>query len=986
METAFEVAQRSTPYVRNGKPTDLWDWSVWITPRRGAGLDAILRVVYSLHPAFPNPNRIVHARASGFRLDVSSGNALDETWGTFTIRVRILIGAGGRVERVESHEVALRLAGTGGLLDLPVESSLQDHLTLVKRLKAKGAFGYAREALDRARAHPDYATDRGLREKLIQQQALCTYKDPLLPLDTRLARALRVLDTCHGTLRASVDPETLGIAGAIHKRLWEVDRQRENLERSFAFYKRGYEEMLKLAGTREYDGGGYAGVNAAFVADLLHEEECRAGSVARGTGPWAGEALRIRSALVQSLSALQSSNWWHHASLAEAHLGLGHTEKASYDEATAQLAQGMSLPDVPDWERESTAKQLSTLVELHDRLYHPNADAARAREVVSRLLPENREALWPPVAGKVGLALSGGGFRASLYHIGVLARLAELDLLRHVEVLSCVSGGSIVGAHYYLELRRLLQTKTDDQITRTDYTDIVRRLEEDFLAGVQANIRMRVAGSFIANWQMLLRPSRYSRTRRIGELYEDYIFSRVKDDEGPERWLNDLFISPREGAGAARSDGFSPKLHNWRRCAKVPVLVLNATTLNTGRNWQFTASSMGEPGSYGDVVDATERFDAVYYSEAPEAHRGVRLGHAVAASSCVPGLFDPLVLEGLYGPRVVRLVDGGVHDNQGTRALLDHDCTVLLVSDASGQMETVGDPSNASVGVLLRTNTVLQARLRVAQHQEIEARRRSKLVRDEMLVHLKQDLEAPVVSAGAAVAPPDPTAATTYGVRKDMQAALASIRTDLDSFTEREAYALMTSGYRATERNLGRLAAFTRLPDAREAWRFLAVERALRGEANDVVDPRSLLRHLKVGSRLGFKVWSLHPVLRVVGWLILLASAGGLVAAALKWSSLSFTIAPLGLLISAAVFGLGFLSRAAGRAADLVMKIIHYKSTIGRAVAGLVMGTVGAVLVWIHIEVFDRLFKFLGRVSDRPMKAAALPPETGARAGEESRP
>lgn len=31
---------------------------------------------------------------------------------------------------------------------------------------------------------------------------------------------------------------------------------------------------------------------------------------------------------------------------------------------------------------------------------------------------------------KLGLALSGGGFRASLFHIGVLARLAERDLLR----------------------------------------------------------------------------------------------------------------------------------------------------------------------------------------------------------------------------------------------------------------------------------------------------------------------------------------------------------------------------------------------------------------------------------------------------------------------------------------------------------------------------------------------------------------------------
>ena len=58
------------------------------------------------------------------------------------------------------------------------------------------------------------------------------------------------------------------------------------------------------------------------------------------------------------------------------------------------------------------------------------------------------------VNSKMGLALSGGGFRASIYHIGVLAALAERDMLRHVEVLSCVSGGSILGTYYYLLLRK----------------------------------------------------------------------------------------------------------------------------------------------------------------------------------------------------------------------------------------------------------------------------------------------------------------------------------------------------------------------------------------------------------------------------------------------------------------------------------------------------------------------------------------------------
>jgi len=38
-------------------------------------------------------------------------------------------------------------------------------------------------------------------------------------------------------------------------------------------------------------------------------------------------------------------------------------------------------------------------------------------------------------------------------------------------------------------------------------------------------------------------------------------------------------------------------------------------------------------------------------------------------------------------------------------------------------------------------------------------------------------------------------------IRKDVQERLAAIRTDLDSFTDQEAYALMTSGYRKTRRS-----------------------------------------------------------------------------------------------------------------------------------------------------------------------------------------
>lgn len=47
---------------------------------------------------------------------------------------------------------------------------------------------------------------------------------------------------------------------------------------------------------------------------------------------------------------------------------------------------------------------------------------------------------------RLGLALSGGGFRAAAYHLGVFKKLDELKLLDKIDLLSCVSGGSIAGA------------------------------------------------------------------------------------------------------------------------------------------------------------------------------------------------------------------------------------------------------------------------------------------------------------------------------------------------------------------------------------------------------------------------------------------------------------------------------------------------------------------------------------------------------------
>ena len=51
---------------------------------------------------------------------------------------------------------------------------------------------------------------------------------------------------------------------------------------------------------------------------------------------------------------------------------------------------------------------------------------------------------------KIGLALSGGGYRAAAYHIGALRALHKLGVLDKVDVISSVSGGSIIAACYAL--------------------------------------------------------------------------------------------------------------------------------------------------------------------------------------------------------------------------------------------------------------------------------------------------------------------------------------------------------------------------------------------------------------------------------------------------------------------------------------------------------------------------------------------------------
>lgn len=971
-----------------------WAWSMRIDGSP-ADLGRVRSVTYGLHPVFPNPNRVIRNPANGFQLQMRSDLAADETWGRFDVRVTIARDDGKR----EIHVVPLELMNPDGslaneLLPMPPNADFELSKVYFGFLKRKSAYGYARQVLDSAarlleaepmRNAPPEVLSEALRW-LAQQRALCTYKDPSLPSDTRLRDALTILQQhCGLNLTTCDDPETLGLGGAVYKRLWDVTRAREHLELALACYRRGYDVMRATPRHRLFDSGAFTGVNVVYVSELL-AAQIPADVDEDARQRYLSDARAMRLDLLSALadSGGSGKDWWLAATLFEVLFGLACHDHA-YVGKLLEQATVVAKFNVSAWERESAGSQLLRLARLQKRLgsgqpQHIDQVLMSALEIAfsDQVVVQDLGRL----EGKVGLALSGGGFRASLFHIGVLARMAELDLLRHVEVISCVSGGSIVGAHYYLLLRKVLQEKADGSIARGDYIAIVQELLDQFLAGVQKNIRMRVAASFITNVRMLLQPSHYSRTQRLGDLYEKHLYSQVADGEGStQRWLNEAFILPRNRDGQF-ADAFSPRADNWRRGAKVPMLVLNATTLNTGRNWQFTASFMGEPVSYGTAADATERLDAVYFSEAPERWRQFRLGDAVAASSCVPALFTPIVIPDLFKGRTVRLVDGGVHDNQGTRALLDQDCDIVIVSDASGQMDSLINPPHGEIGVALRTNTVLQARVRIAQHQELQARLRSGQLRDCVFLHLRKELERAVQSissqptAGSIEQEEVPGETTAYGIERRIQRALAALRTDLDSFTDREALSLMYSGYQMADKYVG---ATYGIDAPREQWRFLDVADAAAGRklpadaGSSALRTEGLLRHLRAGSQLAFKIWHLHPVLNFARVAFVAAVGMGALVGLIYLMRRNVQI-PLdgyhldlgkyagSVLILLVPVALAIAFPMAKAWINRLKPALNPGSIVRRIAFGVVMAFLGWWLCRLHLWVFDRLFLRLGRV------------------------
>ena len=832
---------------------------------------------------------------------------------------------------------------------------------LVGWLKNERAFGDARKVLRYARRCPNLVDQINW---ITQQLALCTYKDENVHAEVRFGNAMSILEDSFD-LTTTTDPETLGIVGAIHKHKWDVLGQKQDLEAAVAHYRRGQEADRKLG----YPSLGYPGINAAYVLDCLtslEENEARERAYSAPDAERKRESAQsIRRELIRDLIPLSGTDsallesWWYLVTVAEAHFGLGE-----YRSAEEWLARARDLPNVDDWEVESTARQLASIARMNigAGLDDQELSGHPAWLTLAGFLGSTSSGVRSAFIGKVGLALSGGGFRASLFHIGVLARLAELDVLRHVEVLSCVSGGSILGAYYYLEVQHLIETKPDSEIGRQDYIDIVHRLERRFLEGVQTNIRTRVFADPVQNLRMAV-ASGYTRTHRAGELYEEMLFSRIDDGKGgAPRYMTDLIVHPMNDDGS-KNQHFRPKSDNWKRAAKVPILILNATSLNTGHLWQFTATWMGEPPGDIDVaVDSNERLRRMYYWEAPAAHQRMRLGYAVGSSACAPGVFAPLRLKDLYPGRDVLLVDGGVHDNQGTASLLEQGCNVVLTSDASGQVGSEPYPNSGLIGVPVRSSSIAMSRVRQAQFRELAAREQSGRIRGLMFLHLKLDLDGASVNWIGAQSSGDyeePDPITEYNLPKELQQKLADIRTDLDSFSDIEGFALMFSGYQMTKLEFSkRITGIARA--ARDVpWRFQSIAGSTESDASTY---GYVLEILSVASRAAAKIWVLSKTLRVAAAVTASVAFVLFVCLAMRPADSALrTVGVVGLVvIVATVVVLG----------TSVYRTVWWRETTLRVAVGAVLGLIGWTFSVLHLHVFDRLFLWWGSI-DRLLRRFA---------------
>ncbi len=354
--------------------------------------------------------------------------------------------------------------------------------------------------------------------------------------------------------------------------------------------------------------------------------------------------------------------------------------------------------------------------------------------------PQSSESVRP----KIGLALSGGGFRASIFHLGVIRRLEELGIMKYVAVVSSVSGGSIVAAYYIIEMERRLRERRAKIEQTPDLIDNVRlelfeEIAADFFTALDHNLRTRAL-----IFSPFYHPLRFLKSLTPGLSRSDLIQGEY------DRWFyhgNTLDQLPTVT---------QEKLQEKVPLLAGPKLILNTTSLMTGQRIGFSRVP----------ISGINELKTVNKNVLP-------LSKIVGASACVPGLFPPVSVSGDL------LVDGGVSDNQGVEGLIQNNCDILLVSDASGQMEQLHSLAPKAVNVISRTTAILQFQVRNKLLNLLQIWEKEGMGRTFVFINLflsLKDRDIPCVPS-------------------EYIPGIARIRTDLDQFSFIEREALMYHGY-----------------------------------------------------------------------------------------------------------------------------------------------------------------------------------------------
>jgi len=343
---------------------------------------------------------------------------------------------------------------------------------------------------------------------------------------------------------------------------------------------------------------------------------------------------------------------------------------------------------------------------------------------------------------KIGLALSGGGFRATLYHLGLIRFLRDAGLLPNVNVITAVSGGSIFAAHLGLNWGRYSGSPNEFDAAAAEILNFVR-------LDVRNRIVRRYPFGYGVRWARWLAGRSNRRLTLPGLLeyhYEQYLYGDTS-----------LFQLPEH-----------PRLH------------LLSTNLSEGCLCSFNRDGLWM------VRREAER--AFRMDRLPIGLATVPM--AVTASSAFPGFFPPLVLTGddvgaKHGEFGVQAyTDGGVFDNLGVRMfrfLAQHETPDrptwdgVLVSDVGKRFEVHTDGgASGLIRTSMRASEILMDRVWQLENERFHEAPGFAFARITDLVTPEQDPTAPNV---------------------EIQRQLPGLRTDFDRFSPIEISYLVRQGY-----------------------------------------------------------------------------------------------------------------------------------------------------------------------------------------------